>query len=185
MAHLAAKAVAREGDSGTRVRVDKGEGGQGEQEWVSERRPCAPCPWPNPQRQHDRLRDQPQDGSSISYTASQDEKYGAWPRGQSGSWVTAAGPRPARPSVTLGLVRAPGSLIRQDVRSGLGVGAWSLKWGPRGSSWTEGSGAQERQIWVSEGCQGPRADQSQVSWGGGHQRSGGRSHGWSCSWGRG
>ena len=99
--------------------------------------------------------------------------------------LTAAGPRPAWPSMTLGLVRAPRSLIMQDVRSGLGVGAWSLKWGPWGSSWTEGSRAQERQIWVREGCPGPQADQSQVSWGGGHQRSGGRRHGWSCSWGRG
>ena len=52
-----------------------GEGGQGEQEWVSERRPRAPYPGPTHSGSRGR------DWSSTSYTAPQDEEYGAWAAG--------------------------------------------------------------------------------------------------------
>lgn len=66
-----------------------------------------------------------------------------------------------------------------------GTGGLESEVGIWGKQLDEGSGAQERQIWVREGCPGPQADQSQLSCGGGHQRSGGRRPGWPCSWGRG
>lgn len=92
-----------------------------------------------------------------------------WPWGQSGAAGDCSWTEACLAISDLGAGLSPRIPYQAGRESGLGVGAWNLKWGPRGSSWTEGSGAQERQIWVHEGCPGPQewgpwADQSQVSW---------------------